>query len=63
MSLDYPNRKVWLAKRYTPRDLWRRVGRWFFVNGTYSRNKPDYAAQCNGNANKKRERRAKDKAP
>jgi hypothetical protein len=27
MSLDYPNRKVWLAVRYTPRDLWRKRGR------------------------------------
>lgn len=34
MSLDYPNRDVWLAKRATPRKL--NLRRYLWTKGTYS---------------------------
>lgn len=36
MSIDYPNRAEWLAKRSNRVAGWKIYGRWFFRNGTYS---------------------------
>ena len=56
MSLDYPNRNDWLAKRYTSRP--QRSERLFWARGTYVRKRADpkenarltqFAKVCNGN--------------
>lgn len=65
MSLDYPDRKRWLAIRATPANLYRKLGRLLFA-GTYVRARGDakadarlawYQGQCNGNARKQKRRR------
>ena len=64
MSLDFPDRKKWLAIRYTPSKL--RLGRIFYAGGTYVRPRgtPEdarlawYQRQCNGNARKRKEKAA-----
>lgn len=63
MSADFPNRKVWLAIRHTPRNLWKNLGRLIFSGGTYVRARADpkenarlqwFANQCNANRARKR---------
>lgn len=34
MSLDYPDRAKWLARRNTPKNLWRKLGRVVWNRGT-----------------------------
>lgn len=55
MSLDYPDRNVWLAKRHTARGVNR--GHLIWTGGTYVREREDpaenkrlseYANRCNG---------------
>ena len=58
------NRAKWLAKRETPPNLWRRLGRWIWCGGTYVRERRDaaenirlakYQNMCNGNFVRKRQ--------
>ena len=61
MSANFPDRKKWLSIRNTPANLHRRLGRPFYLGGTYVRPRgtPEdarlawYQEQCNGNARKR----------
>jgi len=65
MSLDFHDRKKWLAIRHTPANMHRTRGRVFFTGGTYVRPRGTaedkrlawYAAQCNGNVRRTLERK------
>lgn len=58
MSLDFPDRKKWLAIRNTPANLHRKLGRLIYAGGTYVRPRGTqedarlawYQRQCNANA-------------